>query len=444
MPVTIDDIRAAAEALAGKVSRTPGLRSQVLSELTGADIHLKLENLQVTGSFKPRGAYIKLSCLSEKEKKSGVVAASAGNHAQGVAYHARQLGVPATIYMPESTPFTKVGRTEALGAKVVLSGEGLAEARDAALEHADRQGQSFIHPYDDEKIISGQGTVGLEFLDDFPDLEVLVVPIGGGGLAAGIAVAAKAIKPDIEIIGVEAALYPSMSQALAGETPGGKGQTIADGIAVKVPGDLTRPVIAGMVSDILLVDEAALECATLTYLEEQRLVSEGAGAASLAAVMENKDRFAGRKTGLIVSGGNIDSRLMSSILMRGLVREGRMVRLRVEITDSPGVLSKVSGLIGDSGGNIVEVYHQRLFYDVPVKQAEVDVVVETVDASHVSEIMEKLETAGFPVRLLSGTSLADESCQLPLTIATGKDWFGGGRRLRRFHRPDGRGRRRYC
>ena len=409
MPVTIDNICAAAEALAGKVSRTPGLRSQVLSELTGADIHLKLENLQVTGSFKPRGAYIKLSGLSEKEKKSGVVAASAGNHAQGVAYHARQLGVLATIYMPESTPFTKVGRTEALGAKVVLSGEGLAEARDAALEHADRQGQSFIHPYDDEKIISGQGTVGLEFLDDFPDLEVLVVPIGGGGLAAGIAVAAKAIKPDIEIIGVEAALYPSMSQALAGETPGGKGQTIADGIAVKVPGDLTRPVIAGMVSDILLVDEAALECATLTYLEEQRLVSEGAGAASLAAVMENKDRFEGRKTGLIVSGGNIDSRLMSSILMRGLVREGRMVRLRVEITDSPGVLSKVSGLIGDSGGNIVEVYHQRLFYDVPVKQAEVDVVVETVDASHVSEIMEKLETAGFPVRLLSGTSLTDES-----------------------------------
>ncbi len=407
MTVTIDDIRAAAEMLDGRVIRTPALASIALSELCGADIVLKLENLQVTGSFKPRGAYIKRAGLSDKEKKAGVVAASAGNHAQGVAFHARSLGVPATIIMPEGTPFTKIARTEALGAEVVVSGDGLAEAREAALGQCEERGQVFIHPYDDESIIAGQGTVGLEFLGDFPDLDVLVVPIGGGGLLAGTAVAAKALKPDLEIIGVEAALYPSMSQALKGEAPGGGGAaTIAEGIAVKVPGELTRPLIADLVADVVLVDEAALELAVQTYLETQRLVTEGAGAASLAAVMQDKDRFAGRKVGLVVSGGNIDSRLLSSVLMRGLVREGRMVRLRIEITDEPGALSRVSGLIGNCGGNIVEVYHQRLFYDVPVKQAEVDVVLETLDASHVSKIMEALANGGFPVRLLGGTSLA--------------------------------------
>jgi threonine dehydratase len=406
MTVTIDDIRAAAELLDGRVIRAPALASTALSELSGADIVLKLENLQITGSFKPRGAYIKLAGLSDKEKKAGVAAASAGNHAQGVAFHARNLGIPATITMPEGTPFTKVAHTEALGAKVVLSGDGLAEAREAALSQCEEQGQVFIHPYDDECVIAGQGTVGLEFLSDFPDLEMLVVPIGGGGLLAGTAVAAKALKPDLEIIGVEAALYPSMSRALNGKPPGSGGAaTIADGIAVKVPGELTRPMIADLVSDVVLVDEAALELAVQTYLETQRLVTEGAGAASLAAVMQDKDRFAGRKVGLVVSGGNIDSRLLSSVLMRGLVREGRMVRLRIEITDEPGVLSRVSGLIGDCGGNIVEVYHQRLFYDVPVKQAEVDVVVETLDVSHVSKIMEALTSGGFPARLLGGTSL---------------------------------------
>jgi len=406
MTVTLEDIRAAARQLETRVVRTPALPSPALSDICGADIVLKLENLQVTGSFKPRGAYIKLAGLSDKEKKAGVVAASAGNHAQGVAYHARDLGIPATIYMPEGTPFTKVGRTETLGAKVVLSGAGLAEAREAALRQCEEQGQVFIHPYDDESIIAGQGTVGLELLEDCPDLEVLVVPIGGGGLLAGTAVAAKALKPDLEIIGVEAALYPSMSKALKGEPPGAEGaQTIAEGIAVKVPGKLTQPLIADLVSGIVLVDEAALELAVQTYLEAPRLVTEGAGAASLAAVMQNKDRFAGKKVGLVVSGGNIDSRLLSSVLMRGLVREGRMVRLRIEITDVPGALSRVSGLIGDCGGNIVEVFHQRLFYDIPVKQAEVDVVLETVDASHVSEIMKALENAGFPVRLMSGTSL---------------------------------------
>ena len=404
MPVTFKDIQKAAKQLEGKIIRTPSLSSPLLSDLSGADITLKLENLQLTGSFKPRGAYIKLAGLTDREKKAGVVAASAGNHAQGVAIHARNLGIKATITMPEGTPFTKIGRTEALGAKVVLAGEDLAEAGVVAQEQADANGQAFIHPYDDEDIIAGQGTVGLELLTDFPDLDVLVVPIGGGGLMAGSAIAAKAIKPDIEIIGVEAALYPSMSQALKGQESTGKGQTIADGIAVKTPGELTKPVIAELVDDILLADEAALEQATQIYLEVQRLVVEGAGAASLAAVLGNRERFQGRKVGLVVSGGNIDSRLLSSVLMRGLVREGRMVRLRVEITDVPGALSKVSGLIGDNGGNIVEVYHQRLFYDVPVKKAEIDVVLETVDSGHVREIMDRLEEAGFPVRLLGGTS----------------------------------------
>lgn len=409
MTVTYEDIKAAAKHLEGKVIRTPALSSTALSELCGADIALKLENLQVTGSFKPRGAYVKLAGLSGPEKKAGVVAASAGNHAQGVAYHARQLGIPATIYMPEGTPFTKVGRTETLGAKVVLVGEGLAEARDAALQQADEEGQAFIHPYDDEKIIAGQGTVGLEFLNDFPDLEVLVVPIGGGGLMAGTAIAAKALNPKIEIVGVEAALYPSMHQALKGDAPSGQGATIAEGIAVKVPGELTKPIIAELVSDIFLVGEAALEKATQTYLEEQKIVTEGAGAAALAAVMENREQFKGKNVGLVVSGGNIDSRLLSSILMRGLVREGRMVRLRVEITDVPGALARVSGLIGDKGGNIVEVYHQRLFYDVPVKQTEIDIALETLDSHHVQEIMEALEKEGFSARLLGGTSLTADS-----------------------------------
>jgi len=409
MSVSFDDIQSAAKLLQGKVTRTPSLSSPVLSKLTGSDITLKLENLQVTGSFKPRGAYVKLVSLTQDEKKAGVIAASAGNHAQGVAYHAQNLGLSATIYMPEGTPFTKVGRTEALGATVVLSGEGLSEARDAALGQCAAQGQTFIHPYDDEKIIAGQGTVGLELLSDVPDLDALVVPIGGGGLMAGIAVAAKAMKPDIEIFGVEAALYPSMSDALSQKAPGSSvdktgGQTIAEGIAVKVPGTLTRPIIAEHVSDIFLADEVALEQATQSYLELQRLVSEGAGAASLAAVLANRDRFEGRKVGLVVSGGNIDSRLLSTILMRGLIREGRLVRIRIEISDAPGVLSKVSGLIGESGGNIVEVFHQRLFYDVPVKQAGVEVVLETMNANHVNEIIEKLEQAGFPVQQLVGTS----------------------------------------
>lgn len=405
MPIDIESIRAAADLLDGHVVRTPSISSPALSDLTGAKVILKLENLQITGSFKPRGAFVKFSGLDEADRKAGVIAASAGNHAQGVAYFAKQLGIPATIVMPKGTPFTKVGRTESLGARVVLHGGNLVESHEQALIIADDENLRFIHPYDDDDIILGQGTIGLEMLDDHPDLEALIVPIGGGGLIAGIATAVRAINPAIEVWGVESALYPSMHQALRGEKPSAGGDSIADGIAVKVPGRLTRPIIEKLVSGILLVDEDCLENAVQVYLETQRLVVEGAGAASLGALMENRDRFAGRRVGLVVSGGNADSRLLSTILMRGLVREGRMVRLRVTISDVPGALAGLSGLIGAYRGNIVEIYHQRLFHDVPLKQAEVDVVVETLDLNHVHEIIRRLSDGGFPTRLLSNTSV---------------------------------------
>lgn len=404
MPVTLDDIRAAADLIAGEILRTPSIASKALSDLSGANVVLKLENLQHTCSFKPRGAAVKLASLDEDDRKVGVIAASAGNHAQGVALHAQRLGIPATIVMPTATPFTKVARTESLGAQVVLHGTGLAEARDHALALAAEKGIQFIHPYDDEKVIAGQGTIALELLADHPEIEILVVPIGGGGLIAGIAIAAKALKPGIEVVGVEAALYPSMYHAMRGEESRVGGETVAEGIAVKTPGALTQPVVEELVADILLVDEPVLERAVQTYLEVQRLVVEGAGAASLAALVDNRERFAGRTVGLVVSGGNIDSRVLSSILMRGLVREGRMVCLRVGITDAPGALAKVTGLIAACGGDIMEVHHQRLFYDVPVKLAEVDIVVETLGADHVRELMDKLTDAGFLTRLLSGTS----------------------------------------
>jgi len=409
MTVTIDDIRAAADLIEGRVLRTPSFRSEPLSVISGAHVVLKLENLQYTSSFKPRGALVKLLSLSDGEKKAGVVAASAGNHAQGVAFHAQNLGIPATIYMPVGTPFTKVGRTESMGADVVLEGEGLKEARENAQVFADTNNKIFIHPYDDEKIIAGQGTVGLEMLTDHPDLDCLLLPIGGGGLMAGSAIAAKALKPDIEIIGVEASAYPSMKCAINGQADTSGGQTIAEGIAVKVPGELTRPIIEKLISDVLLVEESELENAVQTYIETQRLIVEGAGAATLAALLGNKERFKGRKVGLVVSGGNIDSRLLSSILMRGLVREGRLVRLRIGITDAPGVLAKVTGLIGECGGNIVEVYHQRLFQDIPVKLADVDVVIETLDARHVAQIIAGLENSGFRTRQLGGMSMDNNS-----------------------------------
>ncbi len=404
--VALDDIRAAAAAIAGAVLRTPAVAAPALAELCGAaEVVLKLEMLHPTGSFKERGALNKLLSLDTASRGAGVIAASAGNHAQGVAYHARRLAVPATIVMPADTPFTKVERTEAYGARVMLRGAGLTEARQAAEVIAAAEGLSLIHPYDDAAIIAGQGTVALELLADQPGLETLVVPVGGGGLIAGVAVAATALRPGIEIIGVQSALYAAMAHALGRCAAPAGGTTLAEGIAVKEPGALTLPIVAALVDGIVLVDEATLERAVATLLDAETLVAEGAGAAPLAALLADPDRFRGKRVGLVLSGGNIDARLLASILQRQLVRAGRLVRLRIEISDLPGALAKIAGIIGDNGGNIVEIYHQRLFQDVPVKLAEVDAVIETRNPRHVGALVAALAGAGFPTRLLSSSAI---------------------------------------
>ncbi len=404
LPVTIADIKKAQKAIAGAVSPTPLIRASSLCELTGCEVYLKLETLHPTGSFKERGALNKLLTLGPAERAAGVVAMSAGNHAQGVAFHARRLGIPATIVMPSSTPFTKIDRTEALGARVVLRGESLVEARQAADDLARERGFALVHPYDDPAVIAGQGTIALEMLADRPDLEVLLVPVGGGGLISGIAVAAKALSPDVEIIGVQSALYPSMYRVLQGIDPGlpTEGTTLAEGIAVKEPGVLTRRIVAALVGAVRLVTERQLEGAVELLIERQKLIVEGAGAAGIAALLAEPERFRGKKVAIVLTGGNIDARLLASLLMRGLVRSGRLVRLRAELPDLPGVLSRVAGIVGGLGGNIVEVHHQRLFHDTSVKRAELDVVVETQNRRHVETIIDALVAAGFPTRLLSG------------------------------------------
>jgi threonine dehydratase len=402
---TVDDVRRAAERIRGQVVRTPLVRSPRLAAMTGArSIHLKLENQQFTGSFKDRGALNKLKNLTADEAKRGVIAMSAGNHAQGVAYHAQALGIPATIVMPKGTPFTKVERTAGFGAKIELEGDTIDAAAVYARQLAEAQNLVFVHPYDDPLIVAGQGTIGLEIVEDLPAFDTVIAPIGGGGLISGIALAVKAARPEAEIIGVEADLYPSMHHAVRGLPPANRGQTLADGIAVKSPGQLTRAIIERHVADLMLVDENQIETAVHTLVERQNLVAEGAGAASLAAVMANSSRFAGRDVVLLISGGNIDSRLLAQVLMRGLIRDGRVVTLRIEISDQPGVLGRLARLIGATGGNIIEIYHQRMFSDLPVKRADVDAVVETRNPRHVEEIIAALEADGFPTRRLSAHS----------------------------------------
>ena len=404
MSVTLDEIREAAEQITGEVVRTPLVPAHRLSERLGCELFLKLENLQFTGSFKDRGALVKLKSLTPEQAKTGVIAMSAGNHAQGVAYHAQRLGIPSTIVMPEFAPFSKVERTRSFGARVVLTGDTLDASAVAAREIAGREDLTFVHPYDDPKIIAGQGTIGLEILEDLPDVERIVVPIGGGGIISGIATAAKALRPDIRVYGVEASLFPSMSQAVHHEPPTSGGTTLADGIAVKNPGEMTRAIIEELVEDIMLVDEATIESAVHVLVEQQKLVAEGAGAAGVAALLANPHRFKGRKVVAVICGGNIDVRLLSGVLTRGLVRDGRLVRLRIAIVDQPGVLAKICDFIGRTGGNIIEVYHQRLFHDVPAKLADIDAVVETKNEQHVNEIIEKLQEGGFPTRVLSTRS----------------------------------------
>lgn len=390
--------------MAGTVPITPLVEAPTLSELLGCRILLKLENMQRTGSFKERGALTRLQSLTPKQRRIGVIAMSAGNHAQGVACHAGRLGIPATIVMPEGTPFTKVARTEAYGAQVVLHGATLAEAAAHAHERAAADGLLFVHPYDDFDVIRGQGTIGLEMLQQAPDLDVLVVPIGGGGLISGIAIAAKGIKSDIRVFGVQSELYPSMRQALAGVPIICGGATIAEGIAVAAPGTIAQSVARDLVEDIILVSETTLEQAIFQLLTVQKIVAEGAGAAGLAAIMSRPAAFRGATVGLVVCGGNIDARLLASVLMRGLVRDGRLVRLRIKIADAPGELARVTQVVGESGGNIVEVFHQRLFHNVPIKLADLDIMIETRDASHVQTILKRLGEERFQAQLMTDIS----------------------------------------
>ena len=402
LPVTLDDVRVAAKRIAGAVVHTPCLRSETLSRIAKADVWVKFENLQFTASFKERGALNTLLQLNAEERKRGVIAMSAGNHAQGVAYHAGRLGIPTTIVMPSFTPNTKVKHTRDHGARVVLKGDTLSEAAAEAHRLADAEKLVFVHPYDDPRIIAGQGTIALEMIEDAPEIDTLVVPVGGGGMIAGCAVVARGLKPDVKVIGVESAGYSAMRQLLAGEQVTVGGDTIAEGIAVRDIGTAPLAIARALVDRVVAVDEVAIERAIALFLEVEKTVAEGAGAAGLAALLAHPQDFTGRKVGLVLCGGNIDTRLLASVLLRGLVRDGRIVRLRLMIGDLPGQLARVAGLIGEAGGNIVEVQHQRLFGSVVAKATELDVTVETRDRDHARELVRALQAAGFRVRVLEG------------------------------------------
>jgi threonine dehydratase len=395
--VSLDDIRAAAQRIAGAVEQTPCVESRTLSQLTGARIFLKFENLQFTASFKERGALNKLLSLSADERRRGVIAMSAGNHAQAVAYHAARLGIPAVIVMPRGSPNTKVKNTKVHGAEVVLEGDSLHEAGRHAAERAKRDNLVFVHPYEDPLIIAGQGTVGLEFLQAVPDLDVLVVPIGGGGLISGIATAAKGLNPRIRIYGAESKTYPSMHQRLKGLPIEVGGDTIAEGIAVKDAGDLAFEIVRERVEEVLVVTEEAIERAVVALIEIEKTVAEGAGAAALAAVLENPALFAGKRVGLPISGGNIDSRVLASVLMRGLVRDARLVRLRVTMPDISGSLAKVAALIAGAGGNVVDVQHQRVFGTFSAKSTEIEFLVEMRDRAHTEQLLNAFQHSGIKV-----------------------------------------------
>ena len=404
MTVTADQIRDTAVRLDGQIMRTPMLEAPMLSHNLGCDLFLKLECLQHTSSFKARGALNAMLGLNDQQRQLGVIAMSAGNHAQAVAYHAEHMDIPATIVMPAQTPFAKVARTRSFGAKVVLEGRNLNECEGTVNALIQEHGLTLIHPYDNELVMMGQGTAGLEMLIDQPDLDILVVPIGGGGLMGGIATIARDMRPNIKIYGVQTELYPSMKLAVEGKEITCGGETLAEGIAVKKPGGATLPVVDALVDEILLVDERELEWAVGALIEQQRVVSEGAGAAGIAAIHANPALFAGKKVGVMICGGNIDPRLLASILNRNMAVDGRIARLRIDISDEPGMLAAISTTIGKCGGNIVEIYHQRLFYDVPAKLAKIDAVIETRGPDHVDEIIAALRAAHFQVRQLDDSA----------------------------------------
>ncbi len=395
-PPTIDDIRAAAERIKGAVIRTPMLVSRTLSEIIGAEVWLKFENLQFTAAYKERGALNKLLQLSDEERARGVIAASAGNHAQAVAYHAKRLGIPATIVMPESTPTVKVTQTAGHGATVVLFGkivdDAFARARELALEN----GYVFVHAFDDPQIIAGAGTLGVEILEDAPDLDTIVIPIGGGGLMSGIAIAARAIKPDIELIGVEAELYPSMKCAIQHcQMPLG-GDTLAEGIAVKQPGELTSRILSDLANDVVLVPERELERAVAMLAGIEKTVVEGAGAAGLAAMIADKDRFAGKKVATILCGGNIDTHLLANVLVRDLVRQGRIARLRVAAHDQPGALAAITAKVYEAGVNVIDIRHSRIFTRLPAKDTMIEVECEARDAASIDDVVARTRSGWLP------------------------------------------------
>jgi threonine dehydratase len=400
-PPTIDDIRAAAQRIEGSVVRTPMLVSRTLSEIIGAEVWLKFENLQFTAAYKERGALNKLLQLSDEERARGVIAASAGNHAQAVAYHAKRLGIPAVIVMPEPTPTVKVTQTEGHGAQVVLYGrivdDAFAKARELALEN----GYVFVHPFDDPQIIAGAGTVGLEMLEDAPDLDAITVPIGGGGLMSGISIAARALKPDIELIGVEAELYPSMKCAIEGCNLPLGGDTLAEGIAVKQPGELTSRILRDLANDVVLVSERDLERAVAMLVGIEKTVVEGAGAAGLAAIIADPGRFKGKKIATLLCGGNIDMHLLANVLVRDLVRQGRIARLHVAAHDQPGALAAITAKVYEAGVNVIEINHSRIFTRLPAKDTMIEVECEARDARAIDDVVARLEAAGFRVERAS-------------------------------------------
>jgi threonine dehydratase len=397
--VTIDDVRAAAERIAGAVERTPSAHSQTLTAVLGTDVVVKFENLQFTAAFKERGALNKLLSLSAADRACGVVAMSAGNHAQAVARHATRLGIDATIVMPAATPFVKVHRTEVLGARVVLFGEGLAGATEEARRIVEAEGRVFVHPYDDPAVVAGQGTVALELLEDHPELDALVVPTGGGGLLAGMSVVARVLRPTMTIVGAQSDRWPSMLAATTGRELAIGGPTIAEGIAVPVAGTLTQRLIAEHVDQIVTVGEESVEEGMNLLLEIEKVVVEGAGAAGIAALLEHPTLLPDRHVGVVLSGGNVDPRLLASVIMRGLVRSGRLSRLQIQIPDQPGVLGQVTTIVGQAGANIVEIVHDRMFLDVPARSAELEVVMETYDHDHVGRVIAALADRGFAARV---------------------------------------------
>ncbi|HYC46311.1 MAG TPA: threonine ammonia-lyase [Burkholderiales bacterium] len=401
--ITLEEVRAAARVIAGQVVDTPCLYSRTLSEVLGAEVWLKFENLQFTASFKERGALAKLSALDQPTRERGVIAASAGNHAQGVAYHARRLGIPCVIVMPRYTPSVKVERTRALGAEVLLAGDGFDDAQAHALDLAPSARLEFVHAYDDRHVAAGQGTIALEMLAAQPDLESLVVPVGGGGLISGLAAAAKALKPEIQVIGVQSARFPAVYCARKGSTPEFGASSIADGIAVRHPGEIVR-ASAALIDDVVLVEEGDIEQAIVMLLEIEKTVTEGAAAAGVAAILRDRERFAGCRTGLVLTGGNIDPLNLAFITERGLARSGRLVRLSVDLRDLPGSLAQVTAKLAALGANIEEVHHQRTFTQLPLQTAEVQFVLQTRNHAHVKEVMAALDAEGFRPRLHDGAT----------------------------------------